>query len=92
VDESDAMLHAVFIRAPRITRCGDEVQVLATHEGEPVVVQQGRIMAAAFHPEIAGDSRLHELWLRSLEPAVSSPDDITSQEQFATKATAEEQK
>ena len=91
-DKSGPTLHAVFIRAPRITRCGNEVQVLATHEGEPVVVQQGRIMATAFHPEIAGDSCLHELWLRSLEPATSSPDGITSQEQFVKKAAAEEQK
>jgi 5'-phosphate synthase pdxT subunit len=64
------MLHAVFIRAPRITRCGDEVQVLATHEGEPVVVQQGRIMAAAFHPEIAGRPRAcTNCGCESLEPA-----------------------
>jgi 5'-phosphate synthase pdxT subunit len=67
------------------------VQVLATHEGEPVVVQQGRIMASAFHPEIAGDSRLHELWLRSLAAATSSHDGLTSQEQ-TIKAAAEERK
>lgn len=91
-NKPSAMLHAVFIRAPRITRCGTGVQVLATHEGEPVVVQQGRIMAAAFHPEIAGDSRLHELWLRSLDRATNSPDDVTPQEQLATKAAVEERK
>lgn len=60
------MLRAVFIRAPRITRCGNDVEVLARFEGVPVVVRQGRVMAAAFHPEIAGDARLHALWLRSL--------------------------
>jgi 5'-phosphate synthase pdxT subunit len=91
-NEPEATLHAVFIRAPRITRCGNEVRVLATHEGEPVVVQQGRIMAAAFHPEIAGDARLHELWLRSLASATDSPNDVTPQKQLATKAAAEEQK
>jgi 5'-phosphate synthase pdxT subunit len=90
-NRSGETLHAVFIRAPRITRCGEEVQVLATHEGEPVVVQQGRIMASAFHPEIAGDSRLHELWLRSLAAATSSYDGLTSQEQ-TIKAAAEERK
>ena len=60
-------LRAVFIRAPRITRCGEDVEVLATHDGEPVVVRQGRIVATSFHPEIAGDLRLHQLWLRSLQ-------------------------
>lgn len=67
VQSSDSeMLRAVFIRAPRITRCGAGVEVLARYEGSPVVVRRGRVMAAAFHPEIAGDARLHALWLRSL--------------------------
>lgn len=64
-------LRAVFIRAPRITRTGEDVEILATHAGEPVLVQQQMpsgpvLMAAAFHPEIAGDSRLHRLWLAAL--------------------------
>lgn len=62
-----APLRAVFIRAPRITRCGPDVEVLARHDGAPVAVQQGRVVVAAFHPEIAGDTRLHVLWLRSLK-------------------------
>lgn len=53
-------VRGVFIRAPRVTRVGPEVTVLAGHEGAPVVVRQGRLLAAAFHPEIAGDPRLHE--------------------------------
>lgn len=52
-------VRAVFIRAPRVERVGPGVEVLAEHEGEPVVVQQGSVMGAAFHPEIAGDPRLH---------------------------------
>jgi 5'-phosphate synthase pdxT subunit len=52
-------VRAVFIRAPRIDRVGPEVEVLGTHDGEPVVVGQGSILASAFHPEIAGDPRLH---------------------------------
>lgn len=60
------LLRAVFIRAPRITRCGAGVEVLARHQGVPVVVRQGRVMATSFHPEIAGDARLHALWLRFL--------------------------
>jgi 5'-phosphate synthase pdxT subunit len=53
-------VRAVFIRAPRVERVGPGVEVLAEHAGEPVVVQQGSVMGAAFHPEIAGDPRLHE--------------------------------
>ena len=60
-------LRAVFIRAPRITRVGDQVEVLARHDGEPVAVRSGNVVACAFHPEIAGESRLHELWLRALK-------------------------
>jgi 5'-phosphate synthase pdxT subunit len=62
-------LHAVFIRAPRITRVGEEVEVLAAHNGEPVAVRSGSIMAMAWHPEIAGETRLHQLWLNSLRGA-----------------------
>jgi 5'-phosphate synthase pdxT subunit len=53
-------VRAVFIRAPQVTEVGPEVDVLAEHGGQPVVVQQGRILAASFHPEIAGDRRLHQ--------------------------------
>lgn len=65
-DEFDGEpLHGVFIRAPRITRCGD-VQVLAHLNGEPVAVRHGKFVASSFHPEIAGETRLHKLWLDSL--------------------------
>jgi len=53
----------VFIRAPRITRVGGEVEVLASVEGDPVLVRQGPLLAAAFHPELSGDLRLHHLFL-----------------------------
>jgi len=53
----------VFIRAPRITRAGGEVEVLASVAGDPVLVRQGPILAAAFHPELSGDLRLHHLFL-----------------------------
>ncbi len=52
-------LRAVFIRAPRIRAVGPRVEVLARLGGEPVLVRQGRVLAATFHPEIAGDARLH---------------------------------
>ena len=56
-------IRAVFIRAPQIREVGAGVEVLAEHEGVPVLVRQGQVMAAAFHPEIAGESRLHQLWM-----------------------------
>jgi len=52
---------AVFIRAPRIRRVGPEVSTLATRQGEPVLVRQGRIHAATFHPELTDDRRVHAL-------------------------------
>jgi pyridoxal 5'-phosphate synthase pdxT subunit len=64
--EADVDVHgigavrAVFIRAPRVERVGPAVEVLAEHEGRPVVVQEDSVIAAAFHPEMAGDPRLHE--------------------------------
>jgi 5'-phosphate synthase pdxT subunit len=54
-------LHAVFIRAPWVERWGDEVEVLASVDGHPVAVRQDNVLAVAFHPELAGESRLHEL-------------------------------
>ena len=53
-------VRAVFIRAPIVESVGPGVEVLAEHEGTPVVVQQGNLLAASFHPEMARDPRLHE--------------------------------
>lgn len=52
---------AVFIRAPRIRRVGPGVEVLARHEGEPVLVRQRNVFAATFHPELTADRRIHRL-------------------------------
>jgi 5'-phosphate synthase pdxT subunit len=52
-------VRAVFIRAPQVSEVGEGVEVLAEHEGRPVVVRQGTVLAAAFHPEMAADPRLH---------------------------------
>ena len=60
---SGGPLHAVFIRAPWVSGCGEEVEVLATLDDHPVAVQQGNLVAVAFHPELAEESRLHELVL-----------------------------
>jgi 5'-phosphate synthase pdxT subunit len=56
-------VRAVFIRAPWVERAGPDVQVLARVAEHPVAVRQGRVLATSFHPEVAGDDRLHELFL-----------------------------
>jgi pyridoxal 5'-phosphate synthase pdxT subunit len=60
----DAPLEMVFIRAPRILSAGEGVEVLATESGDPVLVRQGKIMAATFHPELSDDTRVHQEFLR----------------------------
>jgi len=52
---------AVFIRAPKIRRVGPKVETLATLDGAPVLVRQGRIVAATFHPELTEDDRVHRM-------------------------------
>src|SRR5437660_5605341 len=73
VDSFEAPLHidglngktfpGVFIRAPLVERTGD-VDVMAMHDGHPVAVRQGRIVALGFHPELSGDLRLHRAFVR----------------------------
>ncbi|MBV8162358.1 MAG: pyridoxal 5'-phosphate synthase glutaminase subunit PdxT [Acidimicrobiia bacterium] len=57
---------AVFIRAPYVERVGAAVEVLAAVDGHAVMCRQGAVLAAAFHPELSGDLRLHELFLREV--------------------------
>jgi 5'-phosphate synthase pdxT subunit len=64
-------LRGVFIRAPRVREHGDEVEVLAEHDGEPVLLRQGRFLVASFHPELTEDARVHELFLDSVQEAMS---------------------
>jgi pyridoxal 5'-phosphate synthase pdxT subunit len=56
-------VRAVFIRAPRLVEHGPEVQVLAEVDGSPVAARQGALVAVAFHPELSGETRLHERFL-----------------------------
>lgn len=56
-------LEMVFIRAPKIERVGPEVEVLAREGNDPVLVRQGKVMAATFHPELSADTRVHQLFL-----------------------------
>jgi 5'-phosphate synthase pdxT subunit len=60
---SDRPLEMVFIRAPIIEKIGRGVEVLAKSEGRPVLVKQGRILAATFHPELTSDPTVHEYLL-----------------------------
>ncbi|HIY67687.1 MAG TPA: pyridoxal 5'-phosphate synthase glutaminase subunit PdxT [Candidatus Agrococcus pullicola] len=56
-------MRAAFIRAPIIEDVGPGVETIARHEGQPIAVRQGRLVAATFHPEITGEDRLHRLFL-----------------------------
>jgi 5'-phosphate synthase pdxT subunit len=56
-------LRGVFIRAPRVAEVGPNVEVLAEHEGEPVLLREGRFLVASFHPELTDDPRVHERFL-----------------------------
>lgn len=66
----ESPLRGIFIRAPRVGVAG-EVEVLAEHEGEPVLVRDGLILVASFHPELTEDTRVHELFLNAVQEAMS---------------------
>ena len=59
-------LEAVFIRAPIIRSVGRDAKILASYQGDPVLVEQGRHLAATFHPELTDDSRVHLMFLRKI--------------------------
>jgi 5'-phosphate synthase pdxT subunit len=61
--------HAVFIRAPLVVRVGRCVEVLAEHDGVPVLLRDRSCTVAAFHPELTDDNRLHEMFLESITAA-----------------------
>ena len=63
INSSVGDFHGVFIRAPRIERVGEEVEVLGSINNEPVLVRQGNVLAASFHPELSNDARLHEYFV-----------------------------
>jgi pyridoxal 5'-phosphate synthase pdxT subunit len=62
----DHPFHAVFIRAPKVIAVGPNVEVLARHDNVPVVVRQGHVIVASFHPELTGDARLHARFLQEV--------------------------
>jgi pyridoxal 5'-phosphate synthase pdxT subunit len=63
----DSPLEMVFIRAPKISKVGEGVEVIATEGDDPVVVRQGSAMAATFHPELSDDPRIHQLFLNLIQ-------------------------
>jgi 5'-phosphate synthase pdxT subunit len=71
VGPGDEPVHAVFIRAPWIEEAGPEVEVLAEVDGHPVLARQGRVLVAAFHPELTDDTRIHELFLNLVREEIS---------------------
>lgn len=67
----------VFIRAPVVESVGAEVEVLATHDGHPVLVRDGKTWGATFHPELSGDLRLHQRFLATFSNATGSDQEVT---------------
>jgi pyridoxal 5'-phosphate synthase pdxT subunit len=63
LDGDERPLRGVFIRAPRVAEVGADVDVLAELDGEPVLLREGRVLVASFHPELTDDTRVHERFL-----------------------------
>jgi pyridoxal 5'-phosphate synthase pdxT subunit len=70
IGHGDEPVRAVFIRTPWIEEAGDGVEVLADVEGHPVLARDGRLLVAAFHPELTDDTRIHELFLNQVREAM----------------------
>lgn len=66
IDLGDGQMEAVFIRAPKIRRVGPGGRILATYNGDPVWVEQGRHMVTTFHPELTQDPRVHQRFLQAI--------------------------
>ena len=71
LDADERPFRGVFIRAPRVRDIGPGVGVLAELDGEPVLLRDGRVLVAAFHPELTDDPRIHERFLELVREATS---------------------
>ncbi len=71
LDDGGEPVRAIFIRAPWIEEAGPDVEVLAEVDGHPVLAREGRILVAAFHPELTADTRIHEVFLNQVREAKS---------------------
>jgi 5'-phosphate synthase pdxT subunit len=67
LEQGKGPLEMVFIRAPKIENIGAGVEVLARQGNDPVLVRQGKTMAATFHPELSADDRVHAYFLRLIQ-------------------------
>lgn len=63
----ESSFHAVFIRAPWVTKVGGNVDVLASVDDHPVMVQQNNIIGTSFHPELTGDDRIHQMLIDMID-------------------------
>lgn len=70
VAEGGKPVRGVFIRAPYVEKAGPDVRILACHDGKAVLARQGNVLASAFHPELTGDTRIHEFFLRITQEAM----------------------
>jgi pyridoxal 5'-phosphate synthase pdxT subunit len=75
--DGEEPLRGVFIRAPRVASHGPDVEVLAEHDGDPVLLRQGQIVVAAFHPELTDDTRVHQRFLDLVAGAASRASDVS---------------
>lgn len=71
-------MEMVFIRAPIIETVGRGVEVLAEHDGKPVLVQEGNLLAATFHPELTSDSTVHRHFLDLVKKRASNSEAVTT--------------
>jgi pyridoxal 5'-phosphate synthase pdxT subunit len=72
-DRKSVPLEMVFIRAPKIERVGDGVEVLAREGNDPVLVRKGKVMASTFHPELSADTRVHQAFLNLIKNGSQLP-------------------
>ena len=70
--DKDRSFHAVFIRAPKISRIGQGIQVLSTYDNEPILVSDGMHIVSVFHPEIGNDFRIHEYFINHIDERIPS--------------------
>jgi pyridoxal 5'-phosphate synthase pdxT subunit len=74
---SGGPLEMVYIRAPRIASVGPGVEVLAERDGFPVLVRQGKLLAATFHPELSSDRRVHQLFVDMVRGSLPSQSQLS---------------
>ena len=86
----DEPLRGIFIRAPRVREAGPGVEVLAEHDGEPVLLRDGRFLVASFHPELTADTRVHQRFLELASRSSNAAPASVARENSA-KAQAAEQ-